>query len=127
MKDAEATTAALLKLKAIGVRIAIDDFGTGYSSLSYLSGLPIDCLKIDRSFVVQTTKGGRDATIAQAIISLAHGLELRVLAEGVETGEQLEFLKIHGCDECQGYLFAKPQPAAALTSALASGRLAPNP
>jgi diguanylate cyclase (GGDEF)-like protein/PAS domain S-box-containing protein len=125
--DREAAIATLDRLKALGVQIAVDDFGTGYSSLSYLSGLPVDCLKIDRSFVVQTTKGGRDATIAQAIISLGHGLGLRVLAEGVETVEQLEFMRAHGCDECQGYLFARPQPAAALAQALGRGILTPEP
>jgi EAL domain-containing protein (putative c-di-GMP-specific phosphodiesterase class I) len=125
--DREAAVATLDRLKALGVQIAVDDFGTGYSSLSYLSGLPVDVLKIDRSFVVQTEKGGRDATIAQAIISLAHGLGLRVLAEGVETAGQLEFLRAHGCNECQGYLFARPAPAAALGAALAAGRLKPNP
>ena len=127
IQDRQAALAVLNGLKALGVQIAIDDFGTGYSSLSYLSGLPVDCLKIDRSFVVQTTKGGRDASIAQAIISLAHSLGLRVLAEGVETAEQLEFLKAHGCNECQGYLFARPQPAAALADALHRGKLAPTP
>src|SRR5437762_4744252 len=86
--DREEAVAVLGQLKALGVQIAVDDFGTGYSSLSYLSGLPIDCLKIDRSFVVQTTDGGRGAAIAQAIISLGHSLRLRVLAEGVETPEQ---------------------------------------
>ena len=106
--DREEAVAVLGQLKELGVQIAVDDFGTGYSSLSYLSGLPIDCLKIDRSFVVQTTDGGRGAAIAQAIISLGHSLRLRVLAEGVETPEQLEFLRRHGCNEYQGYLFSRP-------------------
>jgi diguanylate cyclase (GGDEF)-like protein/PAS domain S-box-containing protein len=125
IEDRDAAVSILDRLKALGVQIAVDDFGTGYSSLSYLSGLPIDCLKIDRSFVVQTTKGGRDTAIAQAVISLGHALGLRVLAEGVETVPQLEFLKSHGCDECQGYLFARPAPAADLTAALARGTLTP--
>ncbi len=114
----EEAVAVLGQLKTLGVQIAVDDFGTGYSSLSYLSGLPIDCLKIDRSFVVQTTDGGRDAAIAQAIISLGHSLRLRVLAEGVETPEQLEFLRRHGCNEYQGYLFSRPCAAEAVTGLL---------
>src|SRR6266513_2529293 len=114
----EEAVAVLGQLKTLGVQIAVDDFGTGYSSLSYLSGLPIDCLKIDRSFVVQTTDGGRGAAIAQAIISLGHSLRLRVLAEGVETPEQLEFLRRHGCKEYQGYLFSRPCTVEAATGLL---------
>ena len=110
----EEAVAILNRLKAIGVQIAVDDFGTGYSSLSYLSSLPIDCLKIDRSFVMQTSQGGRHAAIAQAVISLGHSLGMRVLAEGVETPEQLEFLRRHGCDEYQGFLFSRPQTAEAI-------------
>jgi diguanylate cyclase (GGDEF)-like protein/PAS domain S-box-containing protein len=112
IEDREQAVAILERLKRTGVKIAIDDFGTGYSSLSYLSGLPIDCLKIDRAFVVAAGKGGRDAAIVQAIISLAHSLGLRVLAEGVETEAQAAFLRVHGCDEAQGYLFARPSAAA---------------
>jgi diguanylate cyclase (GGDEF)-like protein/PAS domain S-box-containing protein len=108
IEDREQAITILEGLKRTGVKIAIDDFGTGYSSLSYLSGLPIDCLKIDRAFVVAVGKGGRDAAIAQAIISLGHSLGLRVLAEGVESAEQAQFLRTHGCDEAQGYLFARP-------------------
>ena len=115
----EEAVAILNRLKAIGVQLAVDDFGTGYSNLSYLSSLPIDCLKIDRSFVMQTSQGGRDAAIAQAVISLGHSLGMRVLAEGVETAEQLEFLRRHGCDEYQGYLFARPQAAEAIVPFLA--------
>src|SRR5882762_6877217 len=122
--DREEAVAVLGRLKAFGVQIAVDDFGTGYSSLSYLSGLPVDCLKIDRSFVVQTT-GGRGAAIAQAIISLAHSLRLRVLAEGVETPEQLEFLRRHGCNEYQGYLFSRPCAVDAVTGFLAGGTITP--
>jgi diguanylate cyclase (GGDEF)-like protein/PAS domain S-box-containing protein len=127
IEDRAAALAVLNGLKQLGVHIAVDDFGTGYSSLSYLAGLPIDCLKIDRSFVMQTNKGGRHAAIAQAVISLGHALGLRVLAEGVETGEQQRFLERHRCDECQGYLFARPQPAAALAEALGRGILTPEP
>jgi len=121
----EEAVAILSQLKTLGVQIAVDDFGTGYSSLSYLSGLPIDCVKIDKSFVVQTTKGGRDAAIAQAIISLGHSLGLRVLAEGVETPEQLEFLRRHGCNEYQGYLFSRPCAVDAVTGFLAGGTITP--
>src|SRR5204863_6157643 len=97
----------------------------GYSSLSYLAALPVDCLKIDRSFVMQTTKGGRHAAIAQAVISMGHALGMRVLAEGVETPEQLDFLRRHGCDECQGYLFARPCAEESVRGLLAAGTLKP--
>ena len=123
IEDRRKAIAILERLKDLGVQIAVDDFGTGYSSLSYLSGLPVDCLKIDRAFVVQTIAGGRDAAIAQAIISLGHALGLRVLAEGVETLGQLLFLHEHRCDECQGYLFARPLTAEALAQMLARGPL----
>jgi len=111
IQDRARAVAILESLKKLGVQIAVDDFGTGYSSLSYLSGLPVDCVKIDRAFVDPVAKGGRDAAVAQAIISLGHTLGLRVLAEGVETAQQLQFLRAHGCDECQGYFFARPCPA----------------
>jgi EAL domain-containing protein (putative c-di-GMP-specific phosphodiesterase class I) len=117
----------LQQLKTLGVQIAVDDFGTGYSSLSYLSQLPVDCLKIDRSFVIQITAGGRHAAIAQAVISMGHALGMRVLAEGVETSEQLEFLRRHGCNECQGYLFARPRAEDAIRGVLAAGTLQPTP
>jgi len=121
--DRERALRVLQDLKQLGVHIAVDDFGTGYSSLSYLSGLPVDCLKIDRAFVTQAGKGGRDAALAQAIVSMGHSLGLRVLAEGVETAEQLRFLREHGCDEGQGYLFAKPLPAWALGGLLKEGKI----
>ncbi|HYL25170.1 MAG TPA: EAL domain-containing protein, partial [Burkholderiales bacterium] len=113
----------LQELKRLGVQLAVDDFGTGYSSLSYLSGLPVDCLKIDRAFVTRLAKGGRDAALAQAIVSMGHGLGLRVLAEGVETAEQLKFLREHECDEGQGYLFAKPAAPDALADLLQKGKV----
>ena len=123
--DPKQAVEILQALNTLGVQIAVDDFGTGYSSLSYLSGLPVDCLKIDRSFVIQTTKGGRHAAIAQAVISMGHALGMRVLAEGVETPEQLEFLRRHGCNECQGYLFARPCAEDAVRALLAVGTLQP--
>jgi diguanylate cyclase (GGDEF)-like protein/PAS domain S-box-containing protein len=102
--------AMLAELKSLGVRVAIDDFGTGYSNLSYLSRFPIDALKIDRSFVSEVATDQQHALLAKAVISLGHSLRLKVVAEGVETAEQLDFLRHHGCDEVQGYFFSKPVP-----------------
>ena len=101
----------LERLRQFGVRIALDDFGTGYASLSYLRQLPLDKLKIDRSFVRDIGKTRDCAAILKAIIGLARDLELRVTAEGVETREQLEFLHSHACDEIQGYLVSRPERA----------------
>ncbi|MDQ0226381.1 putative bifunctional diguanylate cyclase/phosphodiesterase [Metabacillus niabensis] len=98
----------LEQLKGIGVGISIDDFGTGYSSLSYLKKFPIDYLKIDKSFVRDINDDENDANIVKAIITLAHNLNLQVIAEGVETNEQLQFLKKNDCDHIQGYIFSKP-------------------
>ncbi|MHB0999271.1 MAG: putative bifunctional diguanylate cyclase/phosphodiesterase [Armatimonadota bacterium] len=111
MQDSNATAAVLGELRFLGVRIAIDDFGTGYSSLSYLKRLPIDSLKIDRSFIKDITVDLDDAAIAGAIIAMAHSLRLKVIAEGVETTDQLEFLRSLKCDEMQGYLSSKPVPS----------------
>ena len=119
----EEAVAILQRLKALGVQIAVDDFGTGYSSLSYLSRLPIDCLKIDRSFVNRIHEHGHDAAIAQAVISLAHSLGMRVVAEGVETAEQMGFLRAHGCDQGQGYLYSPAVCADAMAGLLANGSL----
>ncbi|HEK1008617.1 TPA: EAL domain-containing protein [Pseudomonas putida] len=111
MRDVNEAMQILDGLKVLGLSIAVDDFGTGYSSLNYLKQFPIDVLKIDRTFVDGLPEGEQDAQIARAIIAMAHSLNLAVIAEGVETHEQLEFLREHGCDEVQGYLFGRPMPA----------------
>jgi EAL domain-containing protein (putative c-di-GMP-specific phosphodiesterase class I) len=111
MKNAAVTTALLRRLVEMGIRISIDDFGTGYSSLTYLKHFPIDAVKIDRTFVRELTTDQNDAAIAAAIINMAHTLDLRVVAEGVESEEQLQFLKLRGCDEYQGYLLSRPIPS----------------
>ncbi len=108
MQHAEATTSVLQQLKAMGVQLAVDDFGTGYSSLSYLRRFPIDALKIDRSFVREITSNPDDATIVSAVISMGRSLKQRVIAEGVETREQLSFLQSQQCGEGQGYYFSRP-------------------
>ena len=118
MADVERGIGILRDLKTLGVSIAVDDFGTGYSSLSYLKRLPIDTLKIDRSFVNDIALGDDDAVIVSSIISLAHSLRLFVVAEGVETNEQLSFLQVNGCDEIQGYLFSRPVSQADFTMLL---------
>jgi diguanylate cyclase (GGDEF)-like protein/PAS domain S-box-containing protein len=121
MKHVEATIELLHALRASGVRVALDDFGTGYSSLSYLRRFPIDSLKIDRSFVRHIANGPADAAIVSAVISMAQSLKLRVVAEGVETLQELQFLQARDCDEVQGYYFSRPLPAAQFAKLLASG------
>jgi diguanylate cyclase (GGDEF)-like protein len=111
MSDPEQSIAILRQLSAMGVLVSVDDFGTGYSSMSYLRRFPIDKLKIDRVFINEIVSSLEDASIVRAIISLAHSLRLKVVAEGVETPAQLEFLKAAGCDEYQGYHFSRPLPA----------------
>lgn len=111
MTHAEENIETLKKLNALGIRIAIDDFGTGYSSLSYLKRLPVDILKIDRSFVSEVPDSRDGVAIVEAIIAMAHSLGLHIIAEGVETAEQLEFLQMRKCNEIQGYYFSHPLPA----------------
>ncbi|WP_309121018.1 EAL domain-containing protein [Paenibacillus sp.] len=106
--DVEFATAALMRLKELGLRISIDDFGTGYSSLNYLKSFPVDKLKIDRSFVRDIMDDPNDAAIVRTIITMAHHLGQTVIAEGVETEEQLAYLRTYGCDELQGYLYSPP-------------------
>jgi diguanylate cyclase (GGDEF)-like protein/PAS domain S-box-containing protein len=110
MRHAESTAIALGQLKAIGVRLAVDDFGTGYSSLSYLTRFPIDTLKLDQSFVRNINSSSEDAIVVSAVIAMGKSLNHRVIAEGVETQEQLAFLQAHGCEEGQGYYFSRPLP-----------------
>lgn len=111
MENPEYAVKVLSELKAIGIKFSIDDFGTGYSSLAYLKSLPIDIIKIDKSFISDITTNDDDATLVLAIITLAHNLRLKVIAEGVETEEQLKILHLINCDAWQGYLFSKPVPA----------------
>ena len=112
MSDPEQSIAILESLSSMGVLVSVDDFGTGYSSMSYLRRFPIDKLKIDRVFIDDIVSRPEDASIVRAIVSLAHSLRLKVVAEGVETPAQLDFLKMTGCDEYQGYHFSRPLPAA---------------
>ena len=118
MDNPEISIGVLEELKALGFQLSLDDFGTGYSSLSYLKRLPIDKLKIDRSFVNDITSDIDDEAMVGAIIVMAHQLDIDVVAEGVETEEQLEFLRDHDCDEFQGYLFSRPQPPENLSALL---------
>jgi EAL domain-containing protein (putative c-di-GMP-specific phosphodiesterase class I) len=130
--DLEITESILLKhrietletmraLSQMGVSLAVDDFGTGYSSLSYLRRFPVKLLKIDQSFTRDIPSDPDAASIAQAIISMAHALGLKTIAEGVETAEQRKFLRAHGCDEFQGNFFCRPLPASELTPLLKKG------
>jgi EAL domain-containing protein (putative c-di-GMP-specific phosphodiesterase class I) len=121
MKRAESAASVLKTLRASGVTIAVEDFGTGYSSLSYLRKFPIDSLKIDQSFVRQITTAPDGTTIVTAIISMGRSLELRVVAEGIETQQELEFLQAHLCDEGQGYYFSRPVPPEQFSNLLKTG------
>jgi diguanylate cyclase len=110
LEDLEGSIDKLKALKALGVGVSIDDFGTGYSSLRYIARLPVDSLKIDRSFVTNLNTNPNDMAIVSTVIALAHALDLRVVAEGVETDEQLKLLRLLKCDEIQGYLVSRPVP-----------------
>jgi diguanylate cyclase (GGDEF)-like protein/PAS domain S-box-containing protein len=121
MKNVDSTATMLKALRARGVKIAIDDFGTGYSSLSYLKKFPIDALKIDQSFVRQITTVTDETIIVAAVIAMGRSLKLRVIAEGVETQEQLAFLQAHQCDEAQGYYFGRPVPHQEFAKLLETG------
>jgi len=122
MRDPAEAAAMLSRLKRMGVKLSVDDFGTGYSSLAYLKRFPLDALKIDRTFVRDLTTDSDDGEIALAIISLAHNLKLKVVAEGVETEAQMNFLRSHGCDEMQGHYFARAMTVEDCTQALIENR-----
>jgi diguanylate cyclase (GGDEF)-like protein/PAS domain S-box-containing protein len=122
MQNVERVSAILKELKGMGILLSMDDFGTGYSSLSYLKRFPFDKLKIDQSFVRDITSDPDSATIANTVIAMAHCLHLKVIAEGVETEGQLNYLRSHGCDEMQGYFFSRPVPAAEFEVLLREGR-----
>jgi EAL domain-containing protein (putative c-di-GMP-specific phosphodiesterase class I) len=111
MENIEGNIEKLRAIRDLGISIAIDDFGTGYSSLGYLARLPVNALKIDRSFIIAMDKGPDSMAIVSTIISLAHSLKLKVVAEGVDSEGQSRLLNLLKCDEIQGYLFSKPLPA----------------
>jgi EAL domain-containing protein (putative c-di-GMP-specific phosphodiesterase class I) len=123
MQDVDNTIDCLHNLKQLGIKLSIDDFGTGYSSLSYLKRFPINKLKIDKSFIHDIANDADDEKIVRAVIGLAQAMNLTVIAEGVETQEQLSFLRSHQCDEMQGYLCSKPLPADEMAKFLERGNL----
>jgi EAL domain-containing protein (putative c-di-GMP-specific phosphodiesterase class I) len=116
IRDVRESARKMEKIRALGVQISVDDFGAGYSSLSYLQRLPIDILKLDRSFVEEFKTERGSSSLVQGIVSLAHGLGMRVTAEGVETEQQLELVHHSGCDKVQGYLLGRPSPAPSVLS-----------
>ncbi|HTD03885.1 EAL domain-containing protein [Undibacterium sp.] len=122
MNDPEEAARNLQMLKEMGIKLSLDDFGTGYSSLAYLKRFPFDFVKIDRAFIVDITRSPEDAAIATAVIAMAHNLNLRVIAEGVETEAQLNYLRKHRCDEIQGYYFSPPVPATEFETLLQQGK-----
>jgi EAL domain-containing protein (putative c-di-GMP-specific phosphodiesterase class I) len=123
LDDRPATMDQLRELTALGLRLSLDDFGTGYSSLSYLKKFPLDALKVDRSFIRELTTNADDAAITRAILAMARSLNLKVVAEGVEEPEQLEFLRREGCEYAQGFLFSRPLPAGEITELLEGRRV----
>lgn len=125
MEDVHQSEAMLMELKELGVKLSLDDFGTGYSSLSYLKRFPFDKVKIDQSFVREISTSQSDNVLVKVIVSMAHGLGLKVIAEGVETEAQCEILRTHVCDEIQGYFFSKPISAQAIEDLFAEGRQLP--
>ncbi len=120
MENAQENLDMLHQIKEMGIKLSVDDFGTGYSSLSYLKQLPLDELKIDRSFIAGIRSETDDAPIVTAIIAMAHSLGMRVVMEGIETQHQLKFSRDRGCDEYQGFLFSQPIPSAEFEALLKS-------
>ena len=127
MSDPEESVNILKRLSELGVLVSVDDFGTGYSSMSYLQRFPIDKLKIDRTFINEVTSSNDDASIVSAIVSLGHTLKLKVIAEGVETPEQLEFLQMLGCDQYQGYHYSAAMPANEFADLIRGGNRSEEP
>jgi EAL domain-containing protein (putative c-di-GMP-specific phosphodiesterase class I) len=127
MDDFSGNVEKLRAAKDRGLTVSIDDFGTGYSSLGYLSRLPIDALKVDRSFITNMADDPQQMSIVTAIISLAHSLDLKVIAEGVETATQAQLLRLLRCDQIQGYLLARPEPAEKIVSLLGGPMEIPKP
>jgi EAL domain-containing protein (putative c-di-GMP-specific phosphodiesterase class I) len=125
MSRAHEVGALMTEIRALGISLSIDDFGTGYSSLAHLKQFPVQRLKIDRSFIQDLGRDEESTAIVRSIVELGHGLKLRVLAEGVETAEQLDMLRQMACDEYQGYLFSCPVPSAAVPSLLRENWLLP--
>ena len=119
MQDTAATQKSLLALRALGVQITLDDFGTGYSSLTYLKRMPLSCLKVDQNFIAGLPTDLQDYAIVAAILAMARGLGLRVIAEGLETVEQSQMLKQMGCNALQGYYFSRPVPTVEIDALLA--------
>jgi len=121
MENINSSLKILHEIRDMGINIALDDFGTGYSSLGYLKNFPVSHVKIDRSFIADIETNERDATLVKSIINMAHGMDLKVTAEGVENDAQVTMLYDFGCDEMQGFLFSKPVPQQEATELLRTG------